>query len=395
MRRIRETRHEERTEYHEEQDAHNRAQHGGPEFALETEVGGDEEESHEHEDARGNRIGEYRRGGGHQRWQGEAEDDKAKINGSGKDEPQGERLLPDAFPDSTAPLHGFPRPMASPCATSRFGTGLKKRRRGHHCVVDRQIVFRRASLVRDVRAIRFEAGGVVKLVDVATPGPGPEDVLVQVLAAGVCRTELHLLDEVKAGEHEPLIPGHEIAGRITKIGDDVYTAKVGDTVGVHFEQPCGRCRQCRRQRTNLCEEGTTLGFDLPGGYAELVVAKQTTILPLPRDFDLALAAPLGCSGATPYRAVVALGQAEEDDVVVIIGAGGVGLSAVQVSKAYNARVFVIEPREEAGKAALDSGADRAVGPGEARSPVPGFAADAGADVALGFGGEKCTVDLGT
>src|SRR5256712_5185233 len=284
--------------------------------------------------------------------------------------------------------------MASPCATSRFGTGLKKRRRGHHCVVDRQIVFRRASLVRDVRAIRFEAGGVVKLVDVATPGPRAEDVLVQVLAAGVCRTDLHLLDEVKAGGHEPLIPGHEIAGRITKVGEDVYTAKVGDTVGVHFEQPCGRCRQCRRQRTNLCEEGTTLGFDAPGGYAEFVVAKQTTVLPLSPNFDLALAAPLGCSGATAYRAVVSLGQAEEDDVVVIIGAGGVGLSAIQVSKAYNARVMAVELRAEARKAALDSGADLAVSPTEAPAAFRNFASDAGADVAIDFVGTKGTFDLG-
>src|SRR2546426_84295 len=214
-----------------------------------------------------------------------------------------------------------------------LGTGAAGDR-GHSAELrNRQMVFRSASLVPDMRAIRFEAGGAVKLVDLANPKPGPEDVLVQVLAAGVCRTDLHLLDEVRAGGHEPLIPGHEIAGRITKIGDDVYTAKVGDTVGVHFEQPCGRCRQCRRQRTNLCEEGTTLGFDAPGGYAEFVVAKQTTILPLPPNFDLALAAPLGCSGATAYRAVVSLGQAKEDDVVVIIGAGGVGLSAIQISKA--------------------------------------------------------------
>ncbi len=245
-----------------------------------------------------------------------------------------------------------------------------------------------------MRAVRFESGGAIKVVQLPNPQPGAEDVLVQVLAAGVCRTDLHLLDEVKAGEHEPLIPGHEMAGRIAKIGDDVYTAKVGDLVGVHFEQPCGRCRQCRRQRTNLCEEGTTLGFDGPGGYAEFVVAKQTTILPLPPNFDPALAAPLGCSGATAYRAVVALGQAEEEDMVVIIGAGGVGLSAIQVSKAYNARVFAIEPRVEARKAALDCGADRAVGPDEAGVAFRDFANDAGADVAIDFVGTKGTFDLG-
>jgi len=244
-----------------------------------------------------------------------------------------------------------------------------------------------------LRAVRFESGGKVTSVTLPNPKPGPDDVVVKVLAAGVCRTDLHLLDEVKAGGHPPLIPGHEIAGRVAAIGADVYTAKVGDLVGVHFEQPCGRCRQCRRQRTNLCEDGTTLGFDAPGGYAEFVVAKQTTILPLPPSFDLALAAPLGCSGATSYRAVVALGQAEEEDAVVIIGAGGVGLSAVQIAKAYNARVFVIEVREEARKAALDSGADRAVGPGEARAAFREFA-DEGADVVIDFVGNKSTFDLG-
>src|SRR5881628_2095516 len=245
-----------------------------------------------------------------------------------------------------------------------------------------------------MRAVRFESGGAIKVVQLPNPQPGAEDVLVQVLAAGVCRTDLHLLDEVKAGEHEPLIPGHEMAGRIAKIGDDVYTAKVGDLVGVHFEQPCGRCRQCRRQKTNLCEQGTTLGFDAPGGYAEFVVAKQTTILPLPPNFDLALAAPLGCSGATAYRAVVSLGQAKEDDVVVIIGAGGVGLSAIQISKAYNARVMAVELRAEARKAALDSGADLAVSPSEASTAFQDFAGDAGADVVIDFVGTKGTFDLG-
>ena len=92
--------------------------------------------------------------------------------------------------------------------------------------------------------------------------------------------------------------------------------------------------------------------------------------------------------------MVALGQAEEEDLVVIIGAGGVGLSAIQISKAYNARVFAIEPREEARKAALDSGADRAVSPGEAHAAFRNFAADAGADVAIDFVGTKSTFDLG-
>src|SRR5437867_824792 len=81
------------------------------------------------------------------------------------------------------------------------------------------------------------------------------------------------------------IAGHEIVGRVSKIGADVYASTVGDRVVVHFEQPCGRCRQCRRKRTNLCQKGHSLGFDAPGGYAEFVVAKQNTVLSLPPNLD--------------------------------------------------------------------------------------------------------------
>lgn len=245
-----------------------------------------------------------------------------------------------------------------------------------------------------MRAIRFEADGSVKLVQVPNPQPGPEDVLVQVLAAGVCRTDLHLLDDVKAGERDPLIPGHEIAGRVTKVGPDVYSASVGDRVVVHFEQPCGQCRQCRRKRTNLCEKGHSLGFDVPGGYAEFVVARQNTVLPLPPDLDVALAAPLGCSGATAYRAIVALGELGEGDLAVVIGAGGVGLSAIQVAKVQEAKVVAVDTREEARKAALDLGADIAVRPDDASAAIKELAGDAGADVVADFVGAKATFDLG-
>lgn len=243
-----------------------------------------------------------------------------------------------------------------------------------------------------MKAIRFESGAV-RLVDTEKPKPGPEDVLVQVLAAGVCHSDLHLLDEVKAGDRDPIIPGHEIAGRVTEIGGDVYAIRQGDLVGVHFEQPCGRCRHCRRKRTNLCQEGTALGFGAPGGYAEFVVAKQFTVLPLPPDLDVSLAATLGCAGATAYEVVVPLGDAREGDLVVVIGAGGVGLAAVQIAKVQGAKVLVIETREEARKAALDVGADEAVTAKAAAEAVRGLTND-GADVVADFVGTKETFEMG-
>jgi len=245
-----------------------------------------------------------------------------------------------------------------------------------------------------MRAVRFERGGKIDVVNVPSPEPGPEEVLVQVLAAGVCRTDLHLLDEMNAPDSEPLIPGHEVVGRIAKVGVDVYSAAVGDHVVVHFEQPCGECRQCRRMRTNLCERGHSIGFDVPGGYAEFVVAKQNTVLPLPPNLDPAVAAPLGCSGATAYRAIVTQGQAGENDLVVVIGAGGVGLSAVQIAKVQEAKVLAVDTREEARKAALDVRADRATTPKETSNAVRELAGDAGADVVVDFVGTKATFDLG-
>src|SRR2546426_12518568 len=101
-----------------------------------------------------------------------------------------------------------------------------------------------------MRAVRFERDGTVKFVQVPNPQPGPEDVLVQVLAAGGCHTDLHLLDEGKAGNHDPLIPGHEIAGRGAKVGSDVYAANAGDPGVVHLEQPPWPWRPGERTATN-------------------------------------------------------------------------------------------------------------------------------------------------
>ncbi len=238
-----------------------------------------------------------------------------------------------------------------------------------------------------MRAVSFEADGTVAQVNVPAPSIAGDEVLVQVLAAGVCHTDLHILDEVRSGERTAIIPGHEIAGRITKAGPDVYMAYAGDIVAVHFEQPCGQCRQCRRKRTNLCRDGHSLGFDVPGGYAEYVKARQDTVLPLPPTMDPALAAPLGCSGATAYRAVVALGNAGEEDLVVVLGAGGVGLSAVQIAKSQGARVVAVDSRESARTAALQAGAESALAPDDAGSLHD-------ADVVVDFVGRGTTLSLG-
>ena len=238
-----------------------------------------------------------------------------------------------------------------------------------------------------MRAIRFEADGSIQSVNLPMPTLGPEDVLVRVLAAGVCRTDLHTLEAVRERRRPPVVPGHEIAGNVTQVGSDVYMVNAGDLVAVHYEQPCGACRHCRKKRTNLCQDGHSLGFDTQGGYAEYVAGHQGTVLPLPSDFDPAVAAPLGCSGTTAYHAVVTSGDATEEELVVVLGAGGVGLSAVQVAKAQGARVVAVDVRPEARTAALEAGADSAVSPEDATGIRD-------ADVVVDFVSTAATLQLG-
>ena len=238
-----------------------------------------------------------------------------------------------------------------------------------------------------MRAMRFEADGSIQRVNLPMPTIGSEDVMVQVLATGVCRTDLHTRDDIRAGRRLPVVPGHEIAGRVAKVGPDVYMINAGDLVAVHYEQPCGACRHCRNKRTNLCQDGHSLGFDVQGGYAEYVAAKQGTVLPLPPEYDPAVAAPLGCSGTTAYHSVVTVGDAREGELVVILGAGGVGLSAVQVAKAQGARVVAVDLKPEARKAAIEAGADAVASPQEAE-PMHDV------DVVVDFVSTAATLGLG-
>lgn len=244
-----------------------------------------------------------------------------------------------------------------------------------------------------MRAVRFGAGGV-DLVDLPTPEPGEGEVLVRVLAAGVCRTDLHLLHEVAAGRMEPFVPGHEVAGTVQKAGRGVGGVRAGDAVVVHFEIPCGKCRACVTKRTNLCENARTLGFDLQGGYAEYVRVPEDNVLAAPPNLETDQAATLACSGATAYHTVVTQGGANEQDLVVVIGAGGVGLSALQVARARGARVVAVDVRESALDAARQVGAELAVMPDDALAAILGASKDRGADVVVDLVSTAETMQLG-
>lgn len=153
-----------------------------------------------------------------------------------------------------------------------------------------------------MRAMRLHAPGrPLELERVARPAPGPGEVEVRVLACGVCRTDLHVLDGELTEPRLPLIPGHEIVGEVTALGEGVQAPASGTRVGVPWlGWTCGECEPCRAGRENLCERAEFTGYTRDGGYAEYCVADARYCFPLQVE-DAQAAAPLLCAGLIGYR----------------------------------------------------------------------------------------------
>lgn len=165
-------------------------------------------------------------------------------------------------------------------------------------------------------------GSPLHLRDVERPEPKRDEVLIKVLACGVCRTDLHILDGELPNPVYPLIPGHEIVGEVIATGSDVTTPTKGDRVGVPWlGWTCGHCRYCRTDRENLCEHAEFTGYTRNGGYADYLVADARYAFALPGGQDPVETAPLLCAGLIGYRAWRFAGDAQR------VGLYGFGAAA--------------------------------------------------------------------
>ena len=151
-------------------------------------------------------------------------------------------------------------------------------------------------------------GRPLRLTTSQIPEPTGTDVLIKVAACGVCRTDLHVADgEITA--RYPVVPGHEIVGRVIAIGPDATRLDIGDRVGVPWlGRTCGICPYCRSEHENLCDRPTFTGATRDGGYASHILADSRFCLPIPPGYDDAEAAPLLCAGLIGYRSLVMAGQ---------------------------------------------------------------------------------------
>jgi propanol-preferring alcohol dehydrogenase len=201
-----------------------------------------------------------------------------------------------------------------------------------------------------MRAMALDRPGApLRLADLPRGTPGPGEVLVRVAACGVCRTDLHLCDGDLPLDRTPVVPGHEIVGRIEALGAGVDRFAPGARVGVPWlGWTCGRCAYCASGRENLCDRARFTGYQIDGGYAEYAVADARYCFPLPDAYDDAEAAPLLCAGLIGFRALVAAGDGRR---LGIYGFGDAAHIVCQVAVWQGREVYAFtRPRDTAAQA---------------------------------------------
>jgi len=220
--------------------------------------------------------------------------------------------------------------------------------------------------------VRRPGSGRLVPVERAAPEPAPGQVRIRVTACGVCRTDLHVLDGDLPDPKPDVIPGHEIVGRIDRLGDSVQGFAVGDRVGVPWlAGSCTTCLHCSRGRENLCRDARYTGYQVDGGFAEYAVSDARYTFPLPGQGDDAELAPLLCAGLIGYRAYrLALDSAPEARAVGLYGFGAAAHILAQVAAHDRREVYAfVRPGDEDSAAFARGLGVRWAGPSDAPAPV--------------------------
>lgn len=240
-----------------------------------------------------------------------------------------------------------------------------------------------------MRAMVLESPGpveseVVRAAELPDPSPGPGQVVLEVSACGVCRSNLHMVegDWVRYGvpAFTPIVPGHEVVGRVVAVGEGVDVPAVGERVGVQpLWSTCGRCEYCLQGRDQLCQAKQITGETVHGGYAPYLLATAAHVHSVPEQLDNAEAAPLFCPGITAYNAV-SKASLRPGSVATVFGMGGVGHMVVQFAMLAGADVHVVARGREHLELAAELGA-HPIPAAEARAVL---AAAGGTDASVVF-----------
>ncbi len=247
-----------------------------------------------------------------------------------------------------------------------------------------------------MKATRFyEVGKPLTIEDVPEPEVGPTDVLVKIAGAGVCHSDLHVIDGEVGVKRLPITLGHENAGIVEKVGSLVTEVRPGDGVAVFGAWGCGICKICQRQDENLCQNPIYPGVMVDGGWAEKLLVQHPRNLVKLNGLDPIIAAPLTDAALTPYRAIKkVMSKLGPGKRLGIIGIGGLGHMALQIAKALTpaTRLVAIDVSDEKLAMAKTLGAHHTVnGKGDVGAAVKAVTDGEGVDAIIDFVGSDATL----
>ncbi|WP_037577732.1 NAD(P)-dependent alcohol dehydrogenase [Phaeacidiphilus oryzae] len=255
-----------------------------------------------------------------------------------------------------------------------------------------------------MKAVQFTAPGTEPVVvDIPQPEPGPGEVLLRMTAAGVCHSDIAVMDGIAAemGMRLPLTLGHEGAGTVARLGDGVAGFEVGEPVAVYGPWGCGACAKCAEGRENYCLRAAELGIQppglgAPGAIAEYMIVDDVRHLVPLGDLDPVRTVPLTDAGLTPYHAIKrSLPKLVPGSTAVVLGVGGLGHVAVQMLRSLTAaRVIALDVTEEKLELARRVGAHEVLlSDGEAAARIADLTGGRGAEAVFDFAGVQPTVDI--
>lgn len=194
-----------------------------------------------------------------------------------------------------------------------------------------------------MRAVLFPGDGVVDVVDLPDPEPGPGEVVIRMQVSGICGTDLHYMNETPEarGPRREIVPGHEAAGVIVAVGPGVVRRRVGDRVVGYHHVGCNACHYCRLGVPTQCPDKRVAGRHVHGSDGQYEVLPEHGVFVLPDDFDFVEGAVIACNFSTAYSALMKV-PVDARTRVAVLGQGGVGLCATMVADAFGARVAAVD-----------------------------------------------------
>lgn len=232
--------------------------------------------------------------------------------------------------------------------------------------------------------------------EMADPEPGLGEVIVRTRAAGICRTDLKIIEGVIPTVKTPLIMGHELAGEVVAIGPGVGGFEEGARVTVGLDITCGTCEYCKRGELDHCARLVRLGLEQDGSLADLVRVPAANLIEIPATVSFAQAATIPDAVGSPYHAVLQRAEVRPGQTVAVYGLGGLGLIAVQVAVLAGARVIAIARTKERRQLAEELGATWSIDPsdGDVSDQIRGLTDGLGVHAFIDLVGIEGSVDQG-